>query len=251
MKKVDYIQHVNNRLGVRFDAIENYKFCELKPMRGFLFEEEIQGYDFFGYGDIDLIYGNIRKFCTDSILEKINVYSTHTWCISGHFALIRNEKCFRNAFKRIRKWKEIIEHSDYQRFDEDLFIQAFKYPEYLSKFRLGRFVYDIFHFSSRKYRNNLVLFEHFTTPLTPIRWLDGTFNHPKVWFWKDGRVTNNINGDVEFIYFHFMNYKHARFMDTKYGENAFWEGLDNIIHVKSEDIWKGVKIDEHGFHQID
>lgn len=36
-----------------------YKLCDFKPAYGFLFPEIIKRYDFWGHGDIDVVYGNI------------------------------------------------------------------------------------------------------------------------------------------------------------------------------------------------
>ena len=84
-----------------------------------------------------------------------------------------------------------------------------------------------------------------------MRWRDGTFDHPTVWFWQDGRVTDQLVGGNEYIYFHFMNFKYERYMDRTYGDKAFWSGLDTLVHVKPEDISKGFKIDRYGFHPLE
>jgi len=252
MTKEEYIKNVNQKLGINFPPDDNYKICDLRPAYGELYEEEIRGYDFFGYGDLDLLYGDIRKFYTDEVLEN-NVISTHTWCLSGHLTLIRNTKWLRSAFRRIKNWKSILEKDGNQSFDEQIFIHAFKrYPPFLSgKLKSIRFIYDIIYPTSIKYRRKLYLKEQFTTPLAPTPWLDGTFNHPEVWFWKDGRVTNNKDKNKEFIYIHFMNYKHPRYLPAKYGSTAFWDTLPKLVHLKTEDIIKGVRIDRYGFHKID
>ena len=44
-----------------------YKLCDYKPTYGYLFEEDLRGYDYWGYIDCDLVFGNIRKF-----LQKID-----------------------------------------------------------------------------------------------------------------------------------------------------------------------------------
>lgn len=244
----NYIKFVNNKLGIRFVPSDYYKLCDLRPTYGVLYEEDIRDYDFFGYGDIDVIYGNIRHFYTDEVLDN-NIISSHTWCLSGHFALIRNEKWLRNAFRRVINWKTILEKSRNMRFDEDKFIKIFKYPKKLPL--KWRHFYDILDPIGKIYRSKLYLKEQFTTPLTPARWLNDSVKHPSVWYWKDGRVTNELDGDTEFIYFHFMNFKHARYMDPAIGKEAFWSNLPTIVHVHPEDIQKGIRIDRYGFHKID
>lgn len=243
----DYIKSVNNILDVRFDPADYYKLCDLRPMYRVLYKEEIKTFDFWGYGDLDVIYGNIRHFYTDKVLEN-KVISTHTWCISGHFALIRNEEWLNNAFRKIKNWKKIIEKRYNQRFDEDTFSKLFQYPKRLpvswKKF------YDILNSSTKMFRSDLYFKEQFTTPLTPILWKSGKADHPTLWFWKDGRITNELDGKDEFIYLHFMNFKHARYMDQKYGKKAFWSDLPKIVSIEPENFGKGIRIDRNGFSGI-
>lgn len=68
-----------------------YKLCDYKPAYGHIFEEFLTDYDFWGYCDSDLIFGNIRYFITDSVLEQ------HERIFSrGHCQLFHNTD--RNRF---------------------------------------------------------------------------------------------------------------------------------------------------------
>jgi len=62
-----------------------YKLCDYKPAYGLIFEDELKGYDFWGHCDIDLVFGDIRHFVTDRILEENDKVYEH-----GHFCLYRN-----------------------------------------------------------------------------------------------------------------------------------------------------------------
>lgn len=66
-----------------------YKSCDFRPMFGYIFQKELIGYDFWGHCDMDVIFGNIRKFVTDELLDKYDkIYPL------GHFSLYRNsDKC--------------------------------------------------------------------------------------------------------------------------------------------------------------
>ncbi|OQP61166.1 hypothetical protein A3860_05470 [Niastella vici] len=239
--KENYIKYVSETLNIKFTPQEWYKLTDMKPATGYLYAEEIKGYDFFGYGDIDLIYGDIRKFYTDAVLEN-NIISTHEWCLSGHLSLIRNKSWLRAAFKQIKNWKKFLEEPTNQRFDEDIFTQVFK-PRELSIVKPNLF--------GRRYHKKLYFLEQYTTPLTPTIWRDGTINHPQTWYWKNGKITADGDNVEEYIYFHFMNFKEARYMDSHYGKKAFWNGLPSIVHITPEEISKGVRIDRFGFHPID
>ena len=59
-----------------------YKLCDYKPTYGNVFKKELLQYDFWGFCDVDLIFGDIRKFITDDILDKYDRILTR-----GHFSL--------------------------------------------------------------------------------------------------------------------------------------------------------------------
>ncbi|MEO8239017.1 MAG: DUF6625 family protein [Flavobacterium sp.] len=248
ISKERYIAHVNKKLNTTITWSDSYKLCDLKPMYGAIYVEEIKEYDFYGYGDLDVIYGDIRQFYTADVLKN-NVISTHTWCVSGHLALFKNTKWMRNAFKRYKGWKAIVENAANQRFDEDLFVTVFKYPEINPKFF---FLYDILHPFSKKYRQKHYFVEQFTTPLTPSPWRIGSYYHPENWFWKNGILTNENDGKQEYIYLHFMNFVSGRWMDSIYKKDPTWKELDEYVFVNEEQMKnKGLLIDRSGFHILE
>lgn len=72
--------------------------CNYKVMYGQIFKKELESYDFWGYCDCDLVFGDIRKFITDDILNtygKIGIY--------GHFTLMKNDEFHRTV------WKDVAE----------------------------------------------------------------------------------------------------------------------------------------------
>lgn len=71
-----------------------YKLCDFRGVYGTIFSEHISGYDFWGFGDIDLVYGNLREFLTPEILNSY-------WVISGwgHLTLYKNNEVCNNFFR--------------------------------------------------------------------------------------------------------------------------------------------------------
>jgi hypothetical protein len=68
------------------DGIEKpYKLCDVRPAFGEVLGEYIKGYEFWGYCDEDLLWGDIRHFITDDILEKHDRILTR-----GHCSIFRN-----------------------------------------------------------------------------------------------------------------------------------------------------------------
>ncbi len=63
-----------------------YKLCEYKQAYGYILHDYIRDYDFWGFGDLDLVYGDIRSFLTDSVME-------HSFILGwGHLTLLRNNE---------------------------------------------------------------------------------------------------------------------------------------------------------------
>lgn len=63
-----------------------YKLCDFKPCYGYLFREYIEPYDWYGYTDLDVIYGNII-----GCLEKVDNDSEKIFS-KGHLTLFKNNE---------------------------------------------------------------------------------------------------------------------------------------------------------------
>lgn len=81
-------------LGRSVEITAPYKFCDCRVFFGILYEELLKGYDFWGYCDIDLVFGDLRKFITDDVLEKYDrIYK------NGHLSLYRNNEYINHLFE--------------------------------------------------------------------------------------------------------------------------------------------------------
>lgn len=110
--------------------------CNYKVMYGQIFKEELTEYDYWGYCDCDLIWGNLRKFLTDELFEaygKIGIY--------GHLTLMKNDEfhrtVWRDAAVKFREWMGVdifAEGSRAWSFDEtpgiDRYFREMGLPQY-------------------------------------------------------------------------------------------------------------------------
>ena len=62
-----------------------YKLRDYRPAYGFLLEEELRGYDFWGCCDVDMMFGDIGVFITEDMLSRYDQIGR-----MGHFSLYRN-----------------------------------------------------------------------------------------------------------------------------------------------------------------
>lgn len=95
-----------------------YKFCDYRPAYGEIFADYLRGYDFWGHCDIDLFWGNIRKFVTDDILRRYNRIYTR-----GHCCLYRNTTEVNAWYRELPRcgcqdWKEVYKVPEARCFDE-------------------------------------------------------------------------------------------------------------------------------------
>jgi hypothetical protein len=115
---------VTKKLGFEVNITHGYKLCDFKPAYGFIFPELIEGYDFWGYCDIDIIFGNIRDFMTDDLLESYDLISTRPDWIPGCFLLFKNCLKMNTLFQQSKDYKKVFTGQKHYCFDETNFAHS-------------------------------------------------------------------------------------------------------------------------------
>ena len=248
----EYIGFAKEKTGASFNPANAYKLCDLRPLYPIIHYDDIQAYDFYGWTDMDLLFGDIRSFYSEEILSKYDVFSTHKIRISGHMALFRNTRRNRNMYRKIYKWQEKLSHPQFVGIDEHGITNAYTMTiidKANEKFKLK--IDNFFtRFLKKRRIKKLYMVEQYTTPFSTIPWLDGSkySEHPKNWIYKNGVITNDRDGNRTFIYLHFMNFKGSQWRHD--GTKAPWEGKEMICYASPEDMKKGIKIGPEGIFPI-
>ena len=251
----EYCQLVRERLNIPFYPVNPYKGCGLRPFYGYIHYDLLSSYDFWGWGDIDVIWGNISNFYTESLLTKFDIFSTHADRLSGHLTLIRNSEYYRQICFNIKEWeKKLIDPNPIPLDEQDLTWLLFPESRFITKF-YSKVIRKIFN-----WRDAWVLYYHSMSILnfilgtrkrklffkerhtTPILGDDGlTFKYDTdLWFYKDGKIINSKTGK-ENIYLHFMIYKKNSFRN-----DYLWK--ENFYHISScYNFNNGIKISKTGF----
>ena len=100
--KVNYceFEEVKEMIVKNFDfniKIDSYWCLSLfKPAYGEIFKEYLLNYDFWGHCDVDVLWGDIRKFLTDAVLSKYDKIG-----YQGHSTLYRNDPNVNSRYKTI------------------------------------------------------------------------------------------------------------------------------------------------------
>jgi hypothetical protein len=114
----DIKKTASQKLGFPVNIDYAYKLCDFKPAYGFIFSELINGYDFWGQSDLDIIYGNVRDFLTQDFLNDFDFISLRHDYTTGCFALYKNTPTMNNFFMRSKDFKLVLSNPDHYCFDE-------------------------------------------------------------------------------------------------------------------------------------
>lgn len=113
----DIKQRAESALDMKISLLSHKKLCDLKPMYGEVFKDLIKGYDFWGFGDIDLIYGRLARFISAQI-QRSDILSFRTRWLSGSLVLIRNTPVMNTLFKESHIWRDILTNPKHIGFGE-------------------------------------------------------------------------------------------------------------------------------------
>ena len=96
-------------------APDPYKFIDFRPAYGEIFSKYLKEYDFWGFCDTDLIFGDIRKFITDSLLDQYDKILAQ-----GHFTLYKNTPEVNSIYKNCKEpyYKQVFTFPLNCAFDE-------------------------------------------------------------------------------------------------------------------------------------
>lgn len=234
----EYCQQVSERLNIRFMPENAYKLCDLKPALGEIHADELADYDYFGFGDVDVIWGDLQGWLYPR-LHNHDCVSTHATRISGHLCAFRNTQALRTAFRHAPQWKSCLENPRHTRFDEAQFSKVFlRYKNWPAWFRRCMDCTDM-------YRRRALFEECFSTPGCRISWHDGSRRFPSAWFCTPDGLRNDIDGERTFPYLHFLDWKrgwknaspHSAYVRTSADADLGWrlseQGFDSPVSLQA------------------
>jgi Family of unknown function (DUF6625) len=115
----DFERLFERKTGMSVSLEMPYKLCDYKPTFGLVFEEHLDGVDFWGHCDVDVVWGNIRKFlATDELLSSYDVISPRRRRIAGTCTLYRNADEVNRLFLADRKFERVVRERENCRYDE-------------------------------------------------------------------------------------------------------------------------------------
>ncbi len=130
----DIVKRIQGKFDFKISLNEPYKLCDYKPAFGYIFEDYIKDYMFWGHCDLDTIMGNLNNFLTNNLLENYD----KIFCL-GHMELYKNNyynnRLFMEKYCGKYLYKEAFRTDEIVVFDEvcknrlsvnDIFLQKKK-----------------------------------------------------------------------------------------------------------------------------
>lgn len=112
----DLKKEFEEKLRMKINLKKPYKLCDYKPFYGFLFSEYLQEYDFWGYCDCDLIFGNISHFLPNELFEKYDKLLR-----TGHLSFVRNLKEINELFFQYDTYRMTLTSPAIYGYDESVY----------------------------------------------------------------------------------------------------------------------------------
>ena len=134
-------RHVSEMLSAPFVLSRGYKLVDLKPTYGELFQQYLHDYDFWGYTDLDVVYGRLADFFTEDRLLNHDVLSPSDRLLVGHLTLIRNTPSLCQLYRQCPNYLQILCRDTHEGFDEKGF--NFLVMSYAQSGKLRLFLMDM------------------------------------------------------------------------------------------------------------
>lgn len=80
-----FVERIDNQMGFKTALERPYKLCDFKPAYGFIFEEELRGFEYWGHCDLDIILGDLSQFINEDLCQGYD----KIFCL-GHMIVYRN-----------------------------------------------------------------------------------------------------------------------------------------------------------------
>jgi len=108
----------NTRLGtpVRLHRMRN--ICDLRPAYGLIFEDFTRGYDYWAFGDEDVLYGDLDAMLAPHLDGRADLVSPGMNGKSGHLTLVRNSPRMNELAMRDPAYTNVLDSIEHWAYDE-------------------------------------------------------------------------------------------------------------------------------------
>ena len=232
----EYKSFVSKKLCIDFRHNSTYKLTDLKPFLGLIHERELRDYDFWAFGDVDLVYGDLSNWINDTTLTKYDIITTHAYRIAGHLCIVRNNDYYRNLCLKIKDWQVGLCENRHYAYDELAWSQLVNTWEH-SISRLYRYFLCYLGFNRDKVfgvMNRLLYKKIYNQELLTTPYPQPVSNeeevNPRTWKYDLRKGTIQSPDGTVLPYLHFMAFKKSQYVETE----QYWKGNYYNVEIPFE-----------------
>lgn len=229
MQYDEYCKLASDFLGVNFYPENPYKICDLRPYLAQIHEKDISKYEWWGYADVDVVYGDLSILINQRLLAKYDIITTHADRLAGHFTIIRKSSKYTTIGYQIDDWRRKLESPLGLGVDEHDYTKIVR-PGVIGLFKLYRGINRIF---------KVDLYDFFKIP----NWVLSKFSRLFIKEYhtsdkpKDGEIwTYDLDSGIlmdpcgkSLPYLHFLFFKKTPFWaPIHYWKDGFWKVNDGV-----------------------
>ena len=109
----DIVALCNDKFDYEIELNNPKKLCDIKPAYGYIFEEYLKDFAYWGYCDLDEYFGDLNQFISlEQLTNFEKIYSL------GHMTIFKNNDRMRNLFQIGNDFKQVVSTASNQVFDE-------------------------------------------------------------------------------------------------------------------------------------
>ena len=235
--KETFLQRVKERIDPKPNLQEAYRLCDFRPMYGVILKEEVAVYDYWGYCDLDVVFGDISKF-----LPIEEVYKYEAVFNGGHFSLVKNTEKMNHLYRAkgaLFDYKTVVRKHAIFAFDETTGFQSIARKNKIN----ARFGVPYIETESKYYQLRSRM--------------EKSNPDNQAFYWENGKLfrTKESNGQVflqELTYIHLQKRKLSLLDDNVAQSSSFWItptgylsknyiGLPSVIDIKTINPYEGNK----------
>ena len=198
------------RLSTEVSLHRKRNICDLRPAYGLIFEEFVRGYEYWGFGDEDVLYGDVDGMLGPHLDGTVDIVSPGMNGKSGHLTLVRNAPRTNELAMRDPAFKEVLASREHWAYDETSWRHG---PESSSFYALVK---------AAAARGELTMHQGLARRVNVPA--------PGRWYVHDGRHLRE-DGGTELLYYHWGRMRHL-----------------NVRWPDAEDARRGFAFDRYGFY---
>lgn len=162
------------------------KVCDFKPVYGLMFADDLRPFDWWAYSDLDVVWGDVRRFVTDDLLNTHIIVSPRQRKLGGHGTFVRNTDATNRTYELIPNVVEQLLNPKYLRLDENVLTACLRELIARSSFKARPKIYWEDEMTiTAAYQKALITDER-----------DWRFE------WKQGRAFDAQGREVMYLHFH-------------------------------------------------